>query len=32
MLGLAAVVLPAAPVPAPVAGVVFEDLNGNGRS
>jgi hypothetical protein len=31
MLGLAAVMLPAAPAPVPVAGFVFEDVNGNGR-
>jgi hypothetical protein len=31
MLGLAAVMLPAAQTPAPVAGFVFEDVNGNGR-
>ena len=31
MLGLAAVMLPAAQAPAPVAGFVFEDVNGNGR-
>ena len=30
MLGLAAVMLPAAQAPAPVAGFVFEDVNGNG--
>ena len=31
MLVLAAAMLPAAQAPAPVAGVVFEDANGNGR-
>jgi hypothetical protein len=31
MLVLAAVMLPAAQAPTPVAGVVFEDVNGNGR-
>jgi hypothetical protein len=31
MIVLAAVMLPAAQAPAPVAGFVFEDVNGNGR-